>query len=234
MKLRAATWNLQGRDLASVGLEAVLEHWSPDVLLLQEAQTGSLSGVPSLEAYPHRLLRSDAGYPPGLAILSRWPLTATGHVEQAGRRPPLIWAWTRAPETGLLLASFHAAAPIGDPRSDTPWHRWLQLRAIAAFANGIVDQGSPVVLGGDSNTIRYEMPGYTDTARGAGAVKRTWRPIGGVPWLPGIARLDRIFIGPGMEATSVETPCLLSRGDHCPVVATVLIAVERENAVDVT
>jgi exonuclease III len=224
VELRIATWNLQGRDPDAAGLSALVEELEPDILLLQEHDDTAFGASAHAERYPHRLVRPDAGYRPGMAIHSRWPLAATGELGEIARPaagPRLIWARVVAGGSGtaLVVASIHAPAPIGNPRNDNPWRRSVSLRAIRGFALDLAEAGGRAIIGGDTNTIRYAVPGYRDAALHAGRPDRTWRPIGGIPWLPPVARLDRILVGPGLGVTSAHTRCGLSRSDHCPVVA---------------
>jgi endonuclease/exonuclease/phosphatase family metal-dependent hydrolase len=215
--LSVATWNLQGRDPDDAGMAALVDRHDPDVLLLQEADGPALAACASLAGHRHRVLRADAGYPPGLAILSRFELGDVGALaDPAGRRRPrLIWARLRHDGGGVLVASMHAAAPIGDPRFDNPWRRAVQLRAIAEFAAGLA--GSSAIIGGDTNTVRLAIEGYRDAADVVAGAERTWRPIGGASWLPPLARLDRIFVSPDVDVISSTTECRISRSDHCPV-----------------
>ena len=88
-----ATWNLQGRDPSGVGMAGVVERFRPDVLLLQEADGRTLDGFAPLRDLAHRQLRADAGYKPGMAILSRFPVLQAGAMadpSRDGNRPPLI------------------------------------------------------------------------------------------------------------------------------------------------
>ncbi|HEX2765089.1 MAG TPA: endonuclease/exonuclease/phosphatase family protein [Candidatus Limnocylindria bacterium] len=215
--LRVATWNLQARDPAAVGIAELLATDAPDVLLFQEARTDLLDRFEGLMGHPHRVLRPDAGSRPGQAIFSRVPIEATGQVDPPAGRPRLVWARLAVPATsGIVVASFHSPVPFGRTLTDNPWRRFRHLRSIAAFATDLARDGVPTVLGGDANALRYAIDGYTDAAH-----DRSWRPVGGLPWLPPVARIDRIFVGPGLRVTSAGTRCRISRSDHCPVVVTV-------------
>lgn len=153
-----------------------------------------------------------------MAIFSRFPIEATGHLEpRGGRRPRLVWARLAVPAiAGVVVASFHSPVPFGRLTTDNPWRRLRTLRSITAFAADLARDGVPAVLGGDANALRYAIDGYTDATR-----DRSWRPVGGLPWLPPVARIDRIFVGSGLRLTSVVTRCEISLSDHCPIVATV-------------
>ena len=219
MDLSVATWNLQGRDPDEAGMAALIGRHDPDVLLLQEADAPAIAACGSLAGLPHRILRTDAGYPPGMAILSRLGLSESGALPDpvGRRRPRLIWVRLSAEDANVILGSLHAAAPVGDPRLDNPWRRAVHLRAIAAFAASLA--GTPAIIGGDTNTLRYAITGFLDAAVAAGHTQRTWRPIGGAGWLPALARLDRIFVTLDFDVIESETACRISRSDHCPVIA---------------
>jgi endonuclease/exonuclease/phosphatase family metal-dependent hydrolase len=205
-------------------MAALVGRHDPDILLLQEADPPAIAACGSLVGLAHRLLRADAGYPPGMAILSRFEVRESGALaDPAGRRRPrLIWARLGVDDVDVVVGSLHAAAPVGDPRLDNPWRRAVNLRAIAAFAADLA--GRPAIIGGDTNTLRYDIPELRDAATVAGRRARTWRPIGGAGWLPAIARLDRIFVTPDVEVIHSLTPCRISRSDHCPVVARLRIS----------
>jgi endonuclease/exonuclease/phosphatase family metal-dependent hydrolase len=221
--LTVATWNLQGRDPSGVGMAGVVERFRPDVLLLQEADGRTLDGFTPLRDLAHRLLRADAGYTPGMAILSRFPVLQAGAMadpSRDGNRPPLIWARLTLRGAGeLVVASVHASAPVGSPWTDNPWHRRVDLLAIRAFAGELRASGTPTVLGGDCNTVRYAITGYHDVGASAPSAAPTWRPLGGLPWLPALVRLDRIYASPEFQVMEVATACRSSWSDHCPVVA---------------
>jgi endonuclease/exonuclease/phosphatase family metal-dependent hydrolase len=197
-----------------------VDRFRPDVLLLQEADGPALEASESVADLPHRVLRPDAGYAPGIAILSRYPVQDSGALAEAtdpGARPRLIWA-RLAVGPDLVVGSLHAAAPIGDPRFDNPRRRAVHLRSVSAFARQLAHSAIPAVVGGDCNTVRFAIPGYADAATAEAAGRATWRPIGGMPWLPAIARLDRLFVSSQFAVLETTTPCSLSRSDHCPVV----------------
>jgi endonuclease/exonuclease/phosphatase family metal-dependent hydrolase len=81
-----------------------------------------------------------------------------------------------------------------------------------------VAAGDRVLVAGDFNAVRCRVAALTDSAE-ALRPRPTWRPVG-VPWFPALLRLDRVFVSPSITPVATRVMCMLSRSDHCPVLAT--------------
>jgi endonuclease/exonuclease/phosphatase family metal-dependent hydrolase len=223
--LGVVTWNLLGRLPRHVGLDRLVAEWDPALLMLQEANGDAIGADERLtRTFPHRFMVREAGYRPGMAILSRHPITKTGSLRDPPRafdRPRLLWAEILLPAGGTVVAaSVHAAAPdslLVPPYN--PIRRNRQLAAIRAFAQALPDGGSHAVIGGDFNTVRYRIEGMIDAAEAGGAGGPTWRGLP-VRWMPPLLRLDRLFVGRGFRVTGARVGTAFHGSDHCPVGAT--------------
>jgi endonuclease/exonuclease/phosphatase family metal-dependent hydrolase len=228
-RLRVVTWNLLGRRPGRVGLDRLVAAHRPDLMVLQEADGEAITAHAELtRALPHRFIDVHAGYRPDLAILSAYEITATGRLDAPRRifdRARLLWADVRLPDgSSIRVASVHTAAPDSLlPPPYNPIRRNRQLRAIAAFATRELASHGRLVIGGDFNTVRYEIAGMTEAARAHGRPTPTWRGLP-VAWLPPLLRLDRIFVGPSVTVEELHVGREFHGSDHCPVIATLSLS----------
>jgi len=206
-ELVVASWNMQGRDPASIGLPEAVREWNADVLLLQEAR-----GDRVRDALPD--YRTCLSWPLGIALVSRFAHeemgTARGGVAE-GQQPRLGWARLRLDDGPITVATVHLMSP---PLPGTPGRRRTQRAAVARWAAERVAAGERVVVGGDFNTIDPSLDGLADLSEANGA---TWRLLA-VPWLPPIFRIDAVFGGGGVERLSGGVDDRWRGSDHCPVV----------------
>jgi endonuclease/exonuclease/phosphatase family metal-dependent hydrolase len=207
-ELVVVSWNIQGRDPASIDLPAAVREWRADVLLLQEAAR-SPRLRDTLPEFPTCLT-----WPLGIAILSRFAhdeaSTAQGGVAE-GQRPRLGWAQLALDDGPIIVATVHLMSP---PWPGTLRRRRTQRAAVAAWAGKRAAAGERVIVGGDFNTIDPSLPGLTALSADSG---RTWRPLA-APWMPPIFRIDAVFGGAGIRGISGRTDDRWRASDHCPVV----------------
>lgn len=220
--LTVLTWNLQGRRPDQVGLREVLARVNPDLIFLQEADSLAVAAEPSMAAWlGHSYADMAAGSRPGMAIFSRLPVRRAWSF--AGT--PGIWDRTRvlmatlAHSSGELVAvCVHAKAPMPVPFLHAR-ERNQQLADLGAWLAPQVAAGQQMVVAGDFNAVSLRLDGLVDVGEALGSAKATWRPVG-VPWLPAVLRLDRVFVSPSIAPQVLQVHCGASRSDHCPVVAT--------------
>jgi endonuclease/exonuclease/phosphatase family metal-dependent hydrolase len=220
--LTVLTWNLQRRSPDRAGMRGVLERVQPDLIFLQEADGGELSAEPSLAAWvDHSYIDMAAGSGPGMAILSRLPLLRAWSFQGTPGvwdRPRVLVASVAQPGGDLLAVCVHAKAPMPIPFLHAG-ERNTQLADLAAWLAPQVAAGERIVVAGDCNAVRLDLDGLIDVAAALQRPEPTWRPFG-VPWLPPLLRLDRVFVSPLIVPLALQVDCVASRSDHCPVVAT--------------
>ncbi|HEX5041136.1 MAG TPA: endonuclease/exonuclease/phosphatase family protein [Candidatus Limnocylindria bacterium] len=206
-ELVVVSWNIQGRDPASIDLPEAVRGWGADVLLLQEVRGQRLRDA--LPEYPTCLT-----WPLGIAIVSRFTHeeagTAQGGVAQ-GQRPRLGWARLALDDGPITVATVHLMSP---PWPGTLGRRRTQRAAVAAWAGERAAAGERVIVGGDFNTIDPSLNGLTALSARSG---RTWRPLA-VPWMPPIFRIDAVFGAGQLQPVSGRTDGRWRGSDHCPVV----------------
>jgi endonuclease/exonuclease/phosphatase family metal-dependent hydrolase len=226
-RLTVLTWNLQGRAPGRAGLSRVLNEVVPDLILLQEVAPDAIAADAHLAAW-HWYAVDGAGHS-GMAILSRRPPL---QVETLGPRalPGGEDVWDRArvllarvPLAGgqeVLALNIHARAPLPMPLLHAgPRNR--QLAALGAWIEERAATGSRMVVAGDFNAVRCRLDGLVDSAE-ALRTNATWRPFG-VPWLPALLRLDRVFVSPSIKPLATRVICHASWSDHCPLLATLSV-----------
>jgi len=206
-ELVVVSWNIQGRDPASIDLPEAVRELGADVLLLQEARSHRLQDA--LPEFPTCLT-----WPLGTAIVSRFTHleagTAQGGVAE-GQRPRLGWARLALDDGPITVATVHLMSP---PWPGTLGRRRTQRAAIAAWGRERVAAGERVIVGGDLNTINPSLNGMTPLTAHSG---RTWRPLA-VPWMPPIFRIDAVFGGGGVRPLSGRADGRWRGSDHLPAV----------------
>jgi endonuclease/exonuclease/phosphatase family metal-dependent hydrolase len=219
--LTVLTWNLQGRAPDQVGLSRVLAQHEPDLVFLQEADASALAAQPSVADWlPYAYTDAAAGSRPGMAILSRLQLRRASTLRLTPGiwdRPRVLVASVALAESEVLAVCVHAKAPMPVPLL----HAGPRNRQLADLTVWLAEQraaGQQMVVAGDFNAVSWRLDGLLDAAEAAGSADATWRPIG-VPWLPAVLRLDRIFVSPSVGVNSLSVTCGASRSDHCPVIA---------------
>jgi endonuclease/exonuclease/phosphatase family metal-dependent hydrolase len=215
VKVTIATWNLQGRPPAQLGLAERVWEWSADILLLQEADGNAIAA--ELAGYQAQLWWPTAGTAPGMVIASRLPVSAQGLLDalEPWDKPRVAWAELRPDEGSEITAvNVHLKAPVGPWPPAARATRDRQRRALGDWLRGL----GPFVVGGDFNTREPSLDGAVASA--FHSAEPTWRPLG---WriLPPLLRLDAFFVGPGLEIERSNVDQAAIGSDHQPVVAEV-------------
>lgn len=234
--VRVLTWNLQGSqglDIGAVG--RVLVAAAPDVVALQEVQRAQARRLAASSGLAHMRWAFKhwpvATRPEGLAVLSRWPLTASSTFVS---RPGWPWSWRRRvalEATAVVEGRPLRIVDVHLSPHDAPDRRREEAERVAA-RRGVV---APIVAG-DVN----ERPGgpAVGTLRNAGWAD-AWacaHPAGGdgadpgaTNWTAGARagrpptqRLDVVLVPEGWRVVAcavVDTPLaeLAALSDHLPL-----------------
>jgi vancomycin resistance protein VanJ len=236
--VRVVSWNvLLTNDPARVA--ATVRDLDADVVGLVEvtrAQAAALAGDPAVRArFPGVLLEPAAGR----ALLSRYPVLASGVRADPAARPGSAVLWARLDLGAGAALSVLVAHPLparsrpvgGLPLRYTAAPRDAEIAFTRSVADGLVRAGARVLLVGDFNVTDRE-PGVAALVSGMhdAHAEVGWGP--GASWGPpalrrlGIAlvRIDRVLGGPGVLPTAVHTDCAWRGSDHCVLHATVAVA----------
>lgn len=237
--VRALSWNMYVGGASAEQLRAVVEARAPDIVALQEVEWEAIAADQELMArYPYRLL-TPAESAPGMALLSRYPITEAQVPELSGAAwdmPRLVWARLDAGGRPLLVVNAHPIPPRTFEgscpllRCYNRGPRDAQIAAFAALTRELRATGEPLLLLGDMNVTEREeayldlSAGLTDAHRAAGlGFGLTWRP--GFTRLPaGLLRIDYMFSANGLAPLALDTDCTWRGSDHCLLVGDFALA----------
>jgi len=204
------------------------------VVFLQEADSKKIAADDLATAYPYRLVEPD-GAPPGMVLLSAFPIVAHGELD--GKRelwdiPRLMWARLDLGQgRAVTVVGAHpmSAYTVGEgcslPVCYSPAWRDRQIESMRDdFISPMVESGDRLIVAGDFNITERE-PAYADLSRG---LTDSWKAVGvgfGTTWRPGfmmgqqlgLLRIDYLFAGPGVRALSMFVDCSPHGSDHCRV-----------------
>ncbi len=213
-RVAIVTWNMhEGRaDLLAL-LNAVPAR--PAIVLVQEATAAVAEGaqaaglwaayVPSM---PNGNIRTPGGTDRGCAIVSTVPLSGIEAVELPWVRQRRVAVVATADLSHAGLARVHIVSAHLDNRPG----RKLQAAALAAFIDGQLRDGTPVVVGADLNT--WFGPRERAVAVMSDVLPRV--PCGAAPTFRFGRRLDHLFSSIGPSSCDVLPQRFGS--DHHPVV----------------
>ena len=246
--LRVLTWNLQGSKGVDTGrVIGVMAEYRPDVVVLQEVQRRQLArlaeragvGLWPGERVAHAWTLKHYPYSPlvwwraeGLAVLSRYPLSASGTVVLTPgvstwtyRRRVMLWATITLPDGPARVLDVHlASSPDGGSERDA------QAAMVAAHLDGMDDAGGGGVGGAHRAIVAGDLNGSGDTAplapfRALGLVD-AWAAAGSGPGWTNPAgrvhqRLDYVLAGASWQITDAAMPAdsaeMAHLSDHLPV-----------------
>lgn len=235
-RLSVLTWNVFSGNRSATAINDALLANPADVVVLQEADWRWLDvDDDALTAsHPYRLTHVD-GAPPGMALLSKYPIVDSGVLDghhDLWDIPRLLWA--RLDLSGgnfITVIDAHPISPYysgGDCPLSTcfdPTLRDRQLTAIREdYLQPLIDRGEPFVLAGDLNLTERE-PVYnafsrslTDTSKSvATGFGTSWRPQFIMNQPIGVLRIDYLLAGPAVSHLSVATDWTPRHSDHCVV-----------------
>ncbi|PDV96772.1 hypothetical protein A9Q02_05990 [Candidatus Chloroploca asiatica] len=234
VQVRIMTWNLFYGRVSAAQLQARLETYEPDIVLVQEMLgEGFVVSEWLTTQYPYHLIGSYATAP-GMAIFSRYPIVEASvpqFAEAHWDMPRIIWARLDIEEHTLSVVNAHPIPPrtfgtnCAVLRCYNQGPRDAQIVDLRRFVDEIRAQmGDPLILGGDMNVTEREEA-YFDLAHGLVDVHRavgrgfgaSWRP--GMLQVPfGLLRIDYFFTAPGVRPLKVMTDCRWYGSDHCVLV----------------
>jgi vancomycin resistance protein VanJ len=238
--LKLLTWNLEFGNPDPAEVVRVLTAADADVVAFEELTPGIVDAVTADATlggrYPGRALYAEPGTG-GIGILSRHPLSGAIHrtdpiaaeadVEVAGTRVHVV-AGHPYPAAIQTLTSLRLPAGFDAERRDAD---------VARFRDRIdplVAAGDAIIVIGDFNLTDRE-PAYAVLARGlhdahlevGQGTGSTWRPDR-MKFLPfGVLRIDYVLTGGGVRPLSAGEDCTPRGSDHCIVVATVEVGIDR-------
>jgi endonuclease/exonuclease/phosphatase family metal-dependent hydrolase len=159
-----------------------------------------------------------------MAILSRLSLrdaTTLAAPASVWDRPRVLAARVQLGDGEVLAVCVHARAPLPIPFLHAePRNR--QLAALGGWVGERASAGHRIVAAGDFNAVSCRVDGLVDAAASLDSPARTWRPVG-LSWMPGMLRLDRVFVSPQLVPAAASVACRLSTSDHCPVIVTLAL-----------
>ena len=228
------TWNVYVGNSRYDEVNRALAAKPADVVFLQEADSEKIDVDALATTYPYRLVEPD-GAPPGMVLLSDYPVLAQGILD--GNRdlwdiPRLMWVRLdlgHGRTVTVVGAHPMSAYTVGEgcalPICYSPAWRDKQIESMRDdFISPMVDSGDALIVAGDFNITEREAA-YADLSRG---LTDAWKAVGmgfGTTWRPsfmmgqqlGLLRIDYLFAGPGVTPLSMSVDCTPRGSDHCPV-----------------
>ena len=165
MQLTVSTWNINSVRLRIDQVRRFLSERRPDILCLQETKCpNDKFPLQELQAfgYPFVVHMGQKGYN-GVAILSRFPFSATSNMEMCGRsdaRHITVTLGSGAKgASGLTIHNFYipAGGDIPDPKLNDKFQHKLQfMEELRAWGGRAKPTGAPAILVGDLNVAPLE------------------------------------------------------------------------------
>jgi len=213
-ELRVLTHNVWVDNANPAATGAAIAGTNADIVLLQEVSRAREPLVAATSRrFPYRTACPGGGC--GLAILSRWPIRASGYFLKNARGqkfgPPLLWAEIAVPGGApVTVATLHYPRPF-------PGGRQVAAGAALAAALARVDRGG-LVIGGDMNLTPWSAGMRAQDAALAPLTRMTratWSWPRTLPFLP----IDQLYAGPAWGLVRVDR--LAATGsDHLPILVT--------------
>lgn len=236
MKLRALTYNIHkciggvDRRYQPGRIVNTIHHYAPDILLLQEVDSGAkrsslhkqaemLStelGLTHFTWFPNVKVGGGGEY--GNAIISRWPISSSCNID-------LTVSWRKR------RSALHAEIRVRHDELDRTVHvfnmhlglaqseRQIQLaRFLACDPFSGLHEDTPILVGGDFNDV-YGGLGKLLVPHG---FRRVGNPLSTFPaWAP-LRALDSLYVRGSVDAHSLqrgETALAKRASDHRPLIA---------------
>ncbi len=235
-QITAMSWNVYSYNGQSEGLQEYLRSKPADLVALHEFTGRWIADDEVLrQQYPYQLRYPDS-CPSGIVLLSSYPILAS-NLSEIGVpiRDMLPMCWARI-DLGngrtMVFVGAHPQSPDPVPRAclrrsaecyDTT-ARDGEITRIHAQIDGLLQDGEPLLFGGDFNTTEREpayqdlVAGLQDTYRtGGNGPGSTWSPLRLVGLEIPLLRIDYLMTSPNLTTLSMTTDCTLRGSDHCIV-----------------
>lgn len=197
----------------------LLDSAEPDIIVLQEVTQAWAAELKRLDgSYPHQVVEArDGKY--GIALLSKYPLTATATVSSEPLAVPTIIATLDVDGRQLQLIGAHSLVPVG---YDGYTARNTQLESVA----GLIRRSSGArVLVGDLNASMWDLhyrllearTGLRNVRRGFG-VMPTWPVLLPFAMIP----IDHVLVSNDIGVRDVRAGPRIG-SDHLPLVVTITL-----------
>jgi endonuclease/exonuclease/phosphatase (EEP) superfamily protein YafD len=210
---------VQSTNTDYAGFLALLDNEQPDVVLVQEVSPAWAEELERLGgAWPHQVVEErDGNF--GIALLSKYPLTATAIVASEPLGFPTIVATLDISGRRLQLVGTHPMIPLG-PRNYAA--RNTQLTTVGDLLRR---SGGARVLIGDLNTSMWDLnyrtlearTGLRNARRGFG-VRPTWPTFLPFAMIP----IDHVVVSGEVGVVDVRTGPRIG-SDHLPLVVTLTL-----------
>jgi endonuclease/exonuclease/phosphatase (EEP) superfamily protein YafD len=240
-KLRVMTYNVLAWHEYYDPLLETIRFEDPDVLLIQELNTGLAEILESelIEEYPYQVLAA-VDNPEGIGVISKSPLSPSGvNLPQlwAGGPQILDLEWN---DQKILLVNFHLTPTDGVYPLDEEKAHIRAREKEAQLLNGLASQSGAAIIGGDANMpflsdaykemTRNLVDAYRSVGAGLGhtfpgsTLPESDRPHIGSLFIPAwLMRIDYIFHSEEWAAVSAHTAKIDGVSDHRGVVVELVL-----------
>ena len=170
-QIRVSTWNVNSIKARLPVFTTYLREKNPDIVLLQEIKTET-ENFPAFELRAsgyHSLVKGQKSYN-GVAIVSKEPIELVRDclpsAPDNGEQARFIEAY--CPALNTILISVYV--PNGEPPATDPdsthklEYKLAFLDALTSYAQKLMQQDTPFIIGGDFNVIEYDQDVYDPAA----------------------------------------------------------------------
>jgi len=214
-RIKLVLANVHAENKDHFALQAVLAAEQPDIVFLQEINTGWGATLETLDEYPHRHIIPRYDFF-GIAVLSRIPLDSIETIASPPHGFPTLVARITLDNAPITLISTHPMPPMTTLNYDA---RNTQLASIAELVNGV--RGARVLIG-DLNTAMWgehyrqlvASTGLRNVREGFGTLP-TWPTFMPFAMIP----IDHCLVSKELLAGDVRLGAGIG-SDHRPLVLT--------------
>jgi endonuclease/exonuclease/phosphatase (EEP) superfamily protein YafD len=207
--------NVHAENNDHYALQTLLAAEQPDIVFLQEVDTGWAATLETLDGYPYRHIVPRYDFF-GIAVLSRIPLESIETVASPPHEFPTLVARIMLDNAPITLISTHPMPPMTTPTYDA---RNTQLASIAELVNDV--RGARVLIG-DLNTAMWgehyrqlvDSTGLRNVREGFGTLP-TWPTFMPFAMIP----IDHCLVSKELLAGDVRLGADIG-SDHRPLVLT--------------